>query len=49
MQRYHRHSNVEITFSMIKGQFGERLRSKTHTAESLPATGLGTTDRCVRT
>ena len=32
-QHYHRGSNVETTFSMIKGKFGERLRSKTHTAE----------------
>jgi hypothetical protein len=28
MQRYHRRSNVETTFSMIKGKFGERLRSR---------------------
>ena len=33
MQRYHRRSNVETTLSMIKGKFGERLRSKTHTAQ----------------
>ncbi|HEX8176634.1 MAG TPA: transposase [Pyrinomonadaceae bacterium] len=33
MQHYHRRSNVETTFSMIKRKFGERLRSKTHTAQ----------------
>ena len=33
MGHYHRRSNVETTFSMIKGKFGERLRSKTHTAQ----------------
>lgn len=31
---YHRRSNVETTFSMIKGKFGERLRSKTATAQT---------------
>jgi transposase len=29
MQSYHKRSNVETTFSMIKAKFGERLRSKT--------------------
>jgi transposase len=29
MEHYHKRSNVEATFSMIKGKFGERLRSKT--------------------
>jgi transposase len=33
MHRYHRRSNVETTFSMIKTKFGERLRSKTDTAQ----------------
>jgi transposase len=33
MQHYHKRSNVETTFSMIKGKFGERLRSKTKTAQ----------------
>ena len=33
MEYYHRRSNVESTFSMIKGKFGERLRSKTQTAQ----------------
>ena len=33
MQYYHKRSNVETTFSMIKGKFGERLRSKTQTAQ----------------
>jgi transposase len=32
-QQYHKRSNVEATFSMIKRKFGERLRSKTHTAQ----------------
>ena len=32
MRHYHQRSNVETTFSMIKRKFGERLRSKTHTA-----------------
>jgi transposase len=30
---YHKRSNVETTFSMIKAKFGERLRSKTATAQ----------------
>jgi transposase len=33
MRHYHRRSNVETTFSMIKGKFGERLRSKGRTAQ----------------
>jgi transposase len=33
MQQYHKRSNVETTFSMIKRKFGERLRSKTATAQ----------------
>jgi transposase len=32
-KHYHKRSNVETTFSMIKGKFGERLRSKTRTAQ----------------
>jgi len=30
---YHKRSNVESTFSMIKAKFGDRLRSKTKTAQ----------------
>jgi transposase len=30
---YHKRSNVETTFSMIKAKFGERLRSKSETAQ----------------
>ena len=33
LTHYHRRSNVETTFSMIKAKFGERLRSKTETAQ----------------
>jgi transposase len=33
MQNYHKRSNVETTFHMIKAKFGERLRSKTATAQ----------------
>jgi transposase len=33
LQHYHRRSNVESTFSMIKAKFGERLRSKTEIAQ----------------
>jgi len=33
MDCYHRRSNVETTFSMIKRKFGEKLRSKTETAQ----------------
>ena len=33
MRHYHKRSNVETTFSMIKRKFGERLRSKTETAQ----------------
>lgn len=33
MRHYHKRSNCETAFSMIKGKFGERLRSKTHAAQ----------------
>jgi transposase len=33
MQCYHKRSNVETTFSMIKAKFGDALRSKTRTAQ----------------
>lgn len=33
MQQYHKRSNVETTFHMIKSKFGDSLRSKTRTAQ----------------
>jgi transposase len=33
MRHYHLRSNVETTFSMIKAKFGDKLRSKTDTAQ----------------
>jgi len=33
MQHYHRRSNVETTFSMIKAKFGSAVRSKTPDAQ----------------
>lgn len=33
LTNYHKRSNVETTFSMIKAKFGERLRCKTETAQ----------------
>jgi transposase len=33
MERYHKRSNVESTFQMVKSKFGERIRSKTKTAQ----------------
>lgn len=33
LAHYHKQSNVETAFSMIKGKFGERLRSKSTTAQ----------------
>ena len=33
MEHYHRRSNIETTFSMVKSKFGERLRSKGRTAQ----------------
>lgn len=33
MMHYHRRSNIESTFGMVKSRFGERLRSKTRTAQ----------------
>lgn len=33
LQHYHKRSNVETTFSMVKAKFGDALRSKTHTAQ----------------
>ncbi len=33
MERYHKRSNVESTFSMIKAKFGDALRSKTRVAQ----------------
>jgi transposase len=32
LSHYHKRSNVESAFQMIKSKFGERLRSKTTTA-----------------
>jgi transposase len=34
MRAYHKRSNVETTFSMIKAKFGERLRSKSVVAQT---------------
>jgi Transposase len=34
MMHYHKRSNVETTFSMIKSKFGERLKSKTVVAQT---------------
>jgi transposase/predicted nucleic acid-binding Zn finger protein len=34
MQNYHKRSNVESTFSMIKAKFGDSLRSRTKTAQT---------------
>jgi hypothetical protein len=33
MRRYHRGSNVETTFSLLKAKFCERLRSKSVTGQ----------------
>jgi transposase len=33
MANYHKRSNVESTFSMIKAKFGDSLRSRTKTAQ----------------
>jgi hypothetical protein len=33
LAHYHKRSNVESTFSMIKRKFGDSLRSKTETAQ----------------
>jgi transposase len=33
LERYHKRSNVETTFSMIKSKFGDGLRSKTQAAQ----------------
>jgi transposase len=33
LQHYHKRSNVETTFYMIKSKFGQRLRSRTLTAQ----------------
>jgi len=33
LEHYHQRSNVETTFSMIKAKFGQRLRSKSMTAQ----------------
>jgi transposase len=33
LQHYHKRSNVETTFHMIKSKFGQRLRSKSLTAQ----------------
>jgi hypothetical protein len=32
LDHYHKRSNVETTFSMVKAKFGDALRSKTDTA-----------------
>jgi transposase len=33
LKHYHKRSNVETTFHMIKAKFGSRVRAKTHTAQ----------------
>jgi transposase len=33
LEHYHKRSNVETTFHMIKSKFGQRLRSRTLTAQ----------------
>ena len=33
MQHYHQRSNIETTYSMIKGKFGSALRSKSDTGQ----------------
>ncbi len=33
LQHYHRRSNVETVFSMIKGKFGDAVRSRTRVAQ----------------
>jgi len=33
MKNYHKRSNVETTFHMIKSKFGDSLRSRTETAQ----------------
>ena len=33
MRRSHKRSNIETTFHMIKTKFGDRLRSKSRTAQ----------------
>lgn len=33
LAHYHKRSNVETTFHMIKAKFGQRLRSRTLTAQ----------------
>jgi transposase len=33
LSHYHKRSNVETTFHMIKAKFGQRIRSKSHTAQ----------------
>jgi transposase len=33
LAHYHKRSNVETTFSMIKGKFGDSVRAKTETAQ----------------
>jgi len=33
LQHYHKRSNIEPTFHMIKSKFGQRLRSRTLTAQ----------------
>ena len=32
LAHYHKRSNIESTFSMIKGKFGDHVRAKTDTA-----------------
>ncbi len=33
LQHYHRHSNVESVFSMVKAKFGDSVRSKSDTGQ----------------
>lgn len=44
MQSYHKRSNVESIFSMIKTKFGDVLRSRTKTAQINEALCKGLSD-----
>ncbi len=34
LERYHKRSNIESAYSMIKGKFGNSLRSKSNTGQA---------------
>jgi hypothetical protein len=40
MDKYHKRSNVESVFSMVKAKFRDAVRSKSHSADLVPSSTM---------